>query len=69
MMFVLYSGTVVAHKVGKGGTKLTRFSAIISPYMAKFIKYNKSNPVFLHEIVIRYLLGNTYVISSFNLST
>ena len=53
--------------------KLTRLSAIISPYLAKFMKHNKSNTVFLREIVIifspSYLSEATFVISSPNLMT
>ena len=49
----------------------TRLSALISPYLAKFMKHNKSNTAFLHEIVITfspvYLSETTYVISSFKL--
>ena len=51
--------------------KLTRLPAIISLYLAKFMKHNDSNTAFLHEIVIIfspiYLSEATYVISSFNL--
>ena len=32
--------------------KLTRLSAIIYLYLAKFVKHNKPNTVYLHEIVI-----------------
>ena len=50
-----------------------RLSAIISPNLGKFMKHNKSNTTFLHEIVITpspiYLSKVTYVISSFNLTT
>ena len=53
--------------------KLTRLSALISSYLAKFMKHNKSNGAFLHEIVIIltpiYLSEATYVISTFNLMT
>ena len=52
---------------------LFRLSATISPYLAKFMKHNKSNTPFLQEIVIIfskiYLLEATCVISSFNLMT
>ena len=48
--------------------KLTRLSAVISPYLAKFMKHNKSNTAFLREIVIIfspiYLSEAIYVISS-----
>ena len=53
--------------------KVTRLSALISPYLAKFMKHIKSNTAFLHEIVIIfspiYLSEATYGISSFNLMT
>ena len=53
--------------------KLTRFSAINAPYLAKFIKHNKSNIAFLHEIVIIfsaiYLSEATFMINSFDLMT
>ena len=53
--------------------KLTRLLRLISPYLAKFMKRNKSNTVFLGEIVIIfspiYLSEATYVISLFNLMT
>ena len=53
--------------------KLTRLWAIISPYLTKFIKYNKLNTAFLHEIVIIfspfYLSETSLVIKSFNLQT
>ena len=53
--------------------KLARLSAIISPYFTKFMKDNKSNTTFLHDIVIIfpkiYLSEATYVISSFSLMT
>ena len=35
--------------------KLTWLSALISHYLAKFKKHNKSNTAFLHEIVITFL--------------
>ena len=34
--------------------KLTRLSAIITPYLAKFIKYYKSNAAYLYEIFITF---------------
>ena len=36
--------------------KKTKLSVIISLYLAKFIKHNRSNTAFLHEIVIIFLL-------------
>ena len=35
--------------------KLTMLSAIISPYLLKFIKHSKSDTAFLHEIIISLL--------------
>ena len=71
MMLVLYSGTNQFQ--AEQDLKLTRLSAIISPSLAKFMKRNKFNTAFLHEIVITfssiYLSEATYVISSFNLMT
>ena len=55
--------------------KLTKLLALTSPYLAKFMKHNKSNTVFLQEIIIIcspvYLSKVTYVrsLSSFNLMT
>ena len=53
--------------------QMTRLLVIISPYLAKFMKQNKSNTAFLREIVVIfsliYLSEDTYVISSFNLMT
>ena len=50
---------------------MTRLSGILSPYLAKFIKHDKSDTVFLHEIVTGfppfYLSNTTNVISQFNL--
>ena len=47
---------------------LTRLPAISSPYLAKFMKHNKSITAFLREIIIIfspiYLPKSTYVISS-----
>ena len=67
----LYIGTIQPY-AGRN-LKLTRLSAIISPYLATFIKHSKSNTAFLREMVIIfspfYLLETTYVISSFNLNT
>ena len=53
--------------------KMTRLSALSSPYLAKFVKHNKWNTSFLRELVIIfspiYLLKAIFVISSFNLMT
>ena len=46
-VFVLYSGAIQA----KRDLKLTKLS-IISPYLAKFMKHNKSTTTFLHQAVI-----------------
>ena len=71
MVFVLYSGTIRFQ--AERDLKLTTLSALICPYLAKFMKHNKSNTAFLHEIVFIfspiYLSEATYVISSFNLMT
>ena len=68
MVFVLYSGTI--QRYVEYDLKLARLSALISPYLAKFMKHNKSNTAFLCEIVITFSLIHlpeaTYVISSFN---
>ena len=69
MVFVLHSRTMhLEHDL-----KLTRLSTLISAYLAKFMKHNKSNTAFLHEIVIIfspiYSSEATYVISSFNRMT
>ena len=50
MVFVLYSGAIKLY--AKRDLKLTKLSAIISPYLVKFMKHSKSNTAFLHEIVI-----------------
>ena len=52
MVFVLYSGTI--QPKAEGDLKLTRLSGIISPYLAKLIKYNKLNAALLHEIVTTF---------------
>ena len=69
MVFILYSETI-QFQAGLG-LNLTSLPAIISPYLAKFMIHNKSNTVFLHDIVIIfspiYLSDSTYVISSLNL--
>ena len=71
MVFLLYSGTIQLQ--AEHDLKLTRLSAIISPYLVKFMKHNKSNTTFVHGIVISfspiYLSDATYVITSFNLRT
>ena len=63
----LYSGTIPFE--AERDLKLTRLSALISPYLTKLMKHNKSNTTFLREIVIMvsliYLSEATYVISSF----
>ena len=68
IVFVLYSGTIRFQS--ERDLKLNIFSALISTYLAKFMKHNKSNTAFLHEIVIIfipiYLSEATYVISSDN---
>ena len=57
----------------EGELTLTRLWAIISPYLAKFMKDKKLNATFVHELVIIfsaiYLSKATFVISSFNLRT
>ena len=50
IVFVLYSGII--QFLTEHDLTLTRLSAIISPYFDKFIKHNKSNTAFLHDIVI-----------------
>ena len=57
----------------EGDLTLTRLWAIISPFLAKFMKHKKLNATFVHGIVIIfsaiYLSKATYVISSSNLRT
>ena len=68
MVFALFSGTIQFY--AERDLKLTRLSALTSPYLVKFMKHNKSNTTLLHEMVIifpSYLSGTTYAISSFNL--
>ena len=48
-VFVLYSGAIQVQ--AKRDLKLTKLS-IISPYLAKFMKHNKSTTTFLHQAVI-----------------
>ena len=71
LVLVLYSGTIQFST--ECNSKLTRLSAVISPYLGKFIKYNKSNAAFLREIFNTfspiYLSEATYVIISFNILT
>ena len=68
MVFLLYRGIIQIK--AERDLKLTRLSAIISPYLAKFMK---SNTAFVHDIVdifpSIYLLEATYVINSFNIRT
>ena len=40
------------HLKAERDLKMTRLSAIISPYFAKFIEHNKSNIAIFHEIII-----------------
>ena len=71
IVFVLHSGTTQLQV--ERDLILTRLSAIISPHMAKFVKYNKLNTAILHGIIIIfspcYLPETTYVISPFSLRT
>ena len=66
MVFILYSATI--QPIAERDLKLNRLSVIISPYLAKLIKHNKSNTARLHEVVPTfspfYLLNTTYVIIS-----
>ena len=50
MVFVFNSGTIQFW--AERDLKLTRLSALVFPYLAKFMKHNKSNTTFLHETVI-----------------
>lgn len=54
MVVVFYIGTT--QLCGERDLNLARFWTIISPYLDKFIKYNKSNTLFLHEIDIFFLI-------------
>ena len=47
MVLVLNSGTIQLY--AELDLKLARLSTIISLYVAKFMKHNKSNAAFLHE--------------------
>ena len=71
LVLVLCSETI--YFCAERDLKLTRLSAIISPYLAKFMKHDKSNKASLCEIVIIfspiYLSEATYDISSFHLMT
>ena len=62
MELVLYGGTIQFYT--ERDLKLTTLSALISPYLAKFMKHNKSNAAIWSEIVINvspiYLLEATY---------
>ena len=68
-VFVEYNITVQLYV--KRWLKLTISSTIISSYLVKFIKHNKSSTAFLDEIVIIFspfcLPGTTYIISSTNI--
>ena len=48
MVFVLCSGII------RLDLKLTKLSAIIPPYLAKFLKHNKSNTTCFHAIATLY---------------
>ena len=48
---------------------LIRLSTLTSSYFAKFMKHNKSNTAFLHEIVIIFSPIVHLCDSSFNLMT
>ena len=52
LLFVLYNSTIQPKT--ERDLKLTRLSGIISPYLAKLIKYNKLNTALLHEIVTTF---------------
>ena len=71
MMFVLHSSTI--QFLVERDLKLTWLLAIISPKLAKFLKQNKLNTIFLHYIFIIFcpfdFSETTYVISLFNLKT
>ena len=66
MVSALYRGTIQFQV--ERDLNLTRLSALISPYLANFMKHNKSNTTFLHEIVIIfssiYFSDATYLIQS-----
>ena len=69
MVLVLYSETI--QFLAERDLNLTGLSALISTYLVKFMKHNKLNASFLHEIVnifsIIYISEATYVVSSLNL--
>ena len=52
MMFVFDSGTIQLKT--ERDLNLTRLFDIISPYLAKLIKYSKLNTALLHEIVTTF---------------
>ena len=52
MMFVFDSGTIQLKT--ERDLNLTRLLDIISPYLAKLIKYSKLNTALLHEIVTNF---------------
>ena len=62
MELVLFGGTIQFYT--ERDLKLTTLSALISPYLAKFMKHNKSNAAIWSEIVSNfspiYLLEATY---------
>ena len=64
MVLVLYGDTIQLKT--ELDLIMTRFLAFISLYLAKVIKHNKSNTVFLHDIFVIvssfYLSEITYVI-------
>ena len=71
MVFLLYSGTIQLWM--ERDLKLSRLSIVVSLYLPKFMKHNKSNATFVHEVIIIfspvYLSEATYAISSFNIRT
>ena len=52
MVLVLYSSTIQPKM--ERDLKLTRLLGIISPYLAKLVKYKKFNIALLHEIVTNF---------------
>ena len=67
MVFTLHSGTI--QPKAERFLVLTRLLGIISPYLVKLIKHNKSNTALLHEIVTTFspfcLSDTTNVINQF----
>ena len=59
MVFVFNSGTIQFW--AERDLKLTRLSALVFSYLAKFMKYNKSNITFLHETVIIFFFAQIYL--------